>query len=159
MNEQTDRGRLARVPATGIERGLELVAQIALGIEMALLYLRFAALRDSASWPTLAGLFSLVAFAIVLYTVLSFARRLPVSSFPHASRIHASHVDLHIRLLRNFIAFLKAILLVMIGISEWMWIQVALGSSEAFAWIFLPIGALFIAGAVLVVSSAIRRLG
>ncbi len=158
MNEQTHEGRLARVPATGIERGLELVAQVALGIEMALLYLRFGALRDSVPWMTLAGLFALVAAAIVLYTLLSFARRLRVSSLPYAARIREPFVEVHIRLLRNLIAFLKAIVLVTIGISEWMWIQVALGSLGSFSWIILPVGALLVAGALLLFSRAIRQL-
>jgi len=159
LNEQSDQQRLADVPATGVERGLELVAQIALGIEMALLYLRFAELREAVTWPTFAGLFLLVAASIAVYTVLSFARRLRVSSVPYASRIREPHVEVHIRLLRNFIAFLKAILLIILGVSEWMWIQVALGTVAVFPWIFLPAGILLVAAAVLVFSSAIRRLG
>ncbi|MBN1858357.1 hypothetical protein JW848_04035 [Candidatus Bipolaricaulota bacterium] len=158
MTEHNNGERLARVPATGVERGLELVAQIALGIEMAWLYIRFGALRESVSWPTLAGLFSLVAASIVLYTLLSLARRLRISSLPYASRIREPFVEGYLQLVRSFIALLKAIVLVMIGMSEWMWIQVALGNSESFSWFFLPAGVLFIAGAFLLFSRALHRL-
>ena len=159
MKQQSDQDRLVRVPSTGIERGLELVAQIALGIEMALLYLRFAPLRDATSWATLAGLFSLVAFSVALYVALSFARRLPIPSLPYVSRIREPNIDSYARLLRTFIAFLKAFSLLLLGVSEWMWIQVALGVSEAFTWVLIPAGVLLIAGAFLAFSWAVKRLG
>ncbi len=158
MKDQSNQSRLVRVPSTAIERGLELVAQIALGIEMALLYLRFAPLRDATSPATLAGLFFLVAFSAILYVALSFARRLPIASLPQISRIRESNIDSYARLLRTFIAFLKAFSLVLLGVSEWMWIQVALGASEAFAWVLLLVGVVLIMGAFLAFFSAVKRL-